>query len=371
VWIHAVSLGEVNATRTLVSGLLAAHPNLEIVLSTTTDTGYARAQSLYPEHLVFRYPLDFSWVVRRVLRHIRPDAIVLMELELWYNLVRLAHRGGVQLAVVNGRLTSRSARRFGWVSGMIRPMFASLSWVGAQTTEIAERFVSLGTARSDVDVVGSMKWDTVSTHVDGADALAEELRIRRDHAVVVLGSSGPGEETQVLDAWAALSDRPQLVIVPRKPERFDEVARLIKRRGCTCVRRSQPTRSEDADSRVILGDTMGELRKFYALSDVVIVGRTFVALGGSDPMEVAALGKPIIVGPHYDNFADPVTRLQRQEAITIVDDIDALSHTLQHLLSNTEARRVMGEQARSVVIENQGATQRTIQRLTALLNTHR
>ncbi|MCH8965414.1 MAG: hypothetical protein IIB58_10670 [Planctomycetes bacterium] len=304
IWIHAVSVGEVNATCALVQQIRNAFLDVEIVISSTTDTGYARAKTLYPDLKVCRYPLDFSWMIHRALDRLRPTVIVLMELEVWYNLATIAAGRGVKVCVANGRFTERSARRFGLIRPLVRRMFSTLAWVGAQNEQIAERFRRAGVRAECVDVVGSLKWDTatIAEHVEGEQELAEALGIRRDRPLVVLGSSGPGEEEMMIDACEQLPvelNEVQLAIVPRKPERFREVARLIEKKGRSCFKRSeQPDGSlpptNTSGRGIVLGDTMGELRKFYSLSDVVMVGRTLVPMGGSDPMEIAALGKSIM-----------------------------------------------------------------------------
>ncbi len=373
VWIHAVSVGEVNATRALVQQIRNSFLDVEVVISTTTDTGYARAKELYCDLRVFRYPLDFSWVVRRVLRRIRPTAIVLMELEVWYNLATIAASLGVKVCVANGRFTERSARRLKLLGPLGRPMFAALAWVGAQDEAIADRFKDAGVPADRVEIVTSMKWDTatIAKHVDGEQELATAVGIRRDRPLIVLGSSGPGEEELFIDACDQLPvelNDTQLAIVPRKPERFKEVVRLIERKGRNCYRRSElpdgslpPTNSSGRG--VVLGDTMGELRKFYSLSDVVIVGRSLVPMGGSDPMEVAALGKPVIVGPHMKNFADPVARLEEAGAVARVESVADLSRRLREILADPQLRRDMGQRALRVVKQNQGATAQTVERL--------
>jgi len=400
IWVHAVSLGEVNATPKLIDRLRAQVPDCEVVVSTTTDTGFARAVALYGRERVFRYPLDFGFVVRRALERIRPTMIVLVELEVWYNLVRMATQRGIDVVVVNGRLTERSARRLGWLGRAVRPMFSGLTWVGAQDEAIAERFRRLGVATDRVEVTSSLKWDSASIAdcVPGSDALAAALGLNRSQPVWVCGSTGPGEEELLLDAFDEItrpqddaarnvqrtqSDReasaiaPALVIVPRKPERFDEVASLIERRGFDCLRRSTCPDGTSAPTaapgvrRVILGDTMGELRTYYSIADVVFVGRTLVPLGGSDPMEVAALGKAIVVGPHTDNFQAPVLALEQAGAVRVVRSPAALTRELRSLLSDASTRATMGARARDVVVSNQGATQRTVDRLLGILRRRR
>jgi len=375
IWIHAVSLGEINATPKLVEALRALRPDADIVFSCTTDTGYHRAVALYGRDRVFRYPLDFSLVVNHVLNHLRPSMIVLVELEVWYNLVRLATRRGIPVAVVNGRLTARSAKRLSRLGAPVRPMFADLAWVGAQDETIAGRFHQLGVRADRLEVTSSMKWDTasVSETVAGAAELALAMGIDRSAPILVCGSTGPGEEEIILNAHRTMHPSPALILVPRKPERFDEVAALIERAGFTCVRRSQrpdgsaPPPPDSAKPSVLLGDTMGELRKFYSLADVVFVGRSLVPMGGSDPMEVAALGKPIVVGPHMENFEAPARELQKEGALRIVHSAPRLSETISDWLKTPDRASAIGSRGRDVVLRNQGATRRTADRLIALL----
>ncbi len=389
IWIHAVSLGEVNATPRLVEALRRRLPDHDIVVSTTTDTGFARAVQFYGREHVFRFPLDFSLVISRVLKRIRPSVIVLVELEVWYNLIRMATAREIPVVIVNGRLTERSSRRLAWLGRPARFMFERLTWVGAQDAAIAARFRRLGAPADGVEVTSSMKWDTaeVADPVEGADRLAEVCGLDTGRPIWVCGSTGPGEEAMILDAYRKLLDdgtalarsvqggqqtatgveQPVLILVPRKPERFDEVARVIQKAGFTCVRRSE--RRDDGpvealpDSAVLLGDTMGELRKFYSLARVVFVGRSLVSMGGSDPMEVAALGKPMIVGPHTDNFELPVRALQEADAIRIVGSVDELPSAAAAMLTGESVAAELGSRARGVVIRHQGATDRTADRI--------
>ena len=392
IWIHAVSLGEVNATQSLVAEIERRLPDYEIVISTTTDTGFAAAQRHYEDRLVFRYPLDFSFAVKRTLRRIRPNAIVLMELEVWPNLIHLAARNGIPVGVANGRVTAeKSMRRFqlplvGWIA---RRMFSRIAWIAAQNEAYAARFETLGARRDTIAVAGSLKYDTalIASNVTGDVELAVAVGIDRERPLVVAGSTGPGEEERVLDAFSRLRDTLpdlQLAIIPRKPERFDDVARLIRARGHRCVRRTaRPDRHPDTASNdtahsmttaetnehedypqdtptVILGDTMGELRKFYALADVVFVGRTLVPLGGSDLMEVAALARPTCFGPHTENFADVAEELCAADAAIRMDGASDLVPALRRLLKNNAAATEMGSRAQDIVRQNTGATKKTV-----------
>ena len=375
VWVHAVSVGEVNAVRGLISALKQRSPETEIVLSATTDTGIARARELFPDLTVVRCPLDISRFVQRALDRIQPTMIVLVELEVWYQFVTLAAARGIPVAVVNGRLSKSSLRRFGWIRPVARRMFRALTWVGAQDETYAERFRRVGVPAERVTVSGSMKWDTAELvdTIPGSGALARAMGLDPSRPTWVCGSTGPGEEAVILEARDRVRrSHPslQLVLVPRKPERFDEVAAVIRRASLTCVRRSESpdgTERSLSEGTVLLGDTMGELRKFYALADVVFVGRTLAAMGGSDMMEVAALARPIMVGPHTANFADTVDQLERGRAIHIIDAdlnapdvVDRLAQAVGVLLEDRQAARTLAEKGREVVKRNRGAVERTL-----------
>ncbi len=373
VWIHAVSLGEINAARPFVEQIVRRLPSHDVAISATTDTGYASACRLYPSALVFRYPLDFSWVVRRVLRRIRPSAIVLMELEVWPNLITLTHRRGIPICIANGRVTEhRSMRGFRLpvLRGIARRMFSRIAWIAAQDATYAARFIELGAPKDRVFVTGSTKFDAaaISDRVEGDELVAGEMGIDRKRPLVVAGSTGPGEEEMLLAAYGAMvkeSADLQLAIVPRRPERFEEVARLIESKGYRCRRRSHRDEgsgqtSGDSHRVVFLGDTMGELRKFYSLADVVFVGRTLVPLGGSDLMEIAGLGRPMCHGPYVENFADIAESLRSANAAVRIDNAAQLSSVLGGLLADPAAAKAMGLRAQDVVKRNLGASGKTV-----------
>ena len=381
-WVHAVSLGEVNAVRGLISAWRSQDPQVDVVLSATTDTGIDRARQLFPDITVIRYPLDISRFVTRAFDRIKPTMIVLVELEVWYQFVTLAAARSIPVVIVNGRLSDKSIRRFGWIRPIARRMFQSIAWVGAQDEVYADRFRGAGVSPDRVVVKGSMKWDSTepAEEIPGREALAAAMGLDLSRPIWVCGSTGPGEEQIILKARTMLrSEHPglQVVIVPRKPERFNEVGDLIRRSGLACIRRSESpdgTRRPPAEGRIMLGDTMGELRRFYCLADIVFVGRTIAAMGGSDMMEVAALAKPIVVGPHTENFADTAQQLASAGAIRIVKtEVDApdaatrLAQTVDELLKNHEATRYLAASAREVVMRNRGAVQRTLESITEIM----
>ena len=383
VMIHAVSVGEVNATAALVAELRAARPGLEITVSTTTATGWERARALYgdsPGVAVIRYPLDFSAAVRRTLDRRRPAVVVLMELEVWPNFVRECAQRGIRVVLANGRITAKSFRGYRLAGPVVRRMFRRLSLVAAQDETYAARFVRLGAAAERVKVFGTMKFDTaaVGDSVGGERELAAAVGLDGG-PVWVCGSTGPGEEAVVLSVYRRLLEvfpALRLVIVPRKPERFDAVADEILAAGFGVVRRSGKANVQRPASHVqlptlILGDTMGELRAFYALADVVFVGRTLVDLGpsqhGSDMIEPAALGKAVVVGPFTGNFAEPMNRFRSASAAVEVADEEGLRSAISRLLASPDERGALGERAQRVVREQRGSTDRHARAVLGLL----
>ena len=380
IWLHAVSVGEVNATKTIVRELQNRLPDFTIVISTTTDTGFARASALYGADLsVFYFPLDFSWIVSHAFTNLRPAICLLMELEVWPNFVSTAHRMNIPVVVVNGRITQRSVRRYGKIRPIARTIFRKVTLVLAQTDEYAKRFRQIGCPDERIIVTGSLKYDTaqVADKVDGADALAAQLNIQPSDTLWVAGGTGNDEEKILLDVYKQLKQQDRftdlrLAIVPRKPERFDEVAQLITGAAFNLVRYSSVKDTSTATPQktpVILGDTMGDLRKFYSLAAVVFVGRSLVPMGGSDMIEVAALGKPTIFGPHAFNFQQTVDDdLLEGDGAILAKNRQELLEAMQKCLTEPEFARTTAQNGRDVIRKNQGATQKTIGQIASILD---
>jgi len=377
IWIHAVSVGEVNALRTLVAQLKQRLPDHEIVISSTTDTGKARADALFgAEHSVFYFPFDLSWVMGRAFNRLKPALVLLMELEVWPNLSAIAARRRIPVAVINGRLSDKSFPRYRKIRFLVRPMFERVSRVLAQTNQYAERFIALGCDPAKVIVTSSLKYDTAQTAgpVPGADRLAEQISLSAE-PLWVAGGTGPGEEKIILDVFARLRRRPalenlRLAIVPRKPERFDEVAALIEQAGFACVRYSTlkaDNSTAPQKTPVILGDTMGDLKKFYAIAAVVFVGRSLVPMGGSDMMEPAGLGKCTLFGPHTFNFRQTVEVLLKGNGALEVADAGALYESTLKCLTDAAFAARIADAGHKIIRHNQGATEKTVSAVTALL----
>jgi 3-deoxy-D-manno-octulosonic-acid transferase len=312
---------------------------------------------------VVRYPLDFSFAVRRFLDTVGPDFVALMELEVWPNFVRSCVKRGVPVCVINGRISARSFGRYNLIAPLLRPTFRRLAAAAAQTRDYAERFAALGVPADRVQVLDTMKWDTANiaepASVAGAAELAAALGVDRSRPVVVVGSSAPQEHQLLIDACP---DQAQMILVPRKPEWFDDVARRLP--GVT--RRTQspdgtrrdvndPATRDARGRRFFLLDTIGELRKAYALADVAVVGRSFGGLYGSDMIEPIALGRPTIIGPCHSDFADTMAAFLEGEGIVVAADP---AEPIARLLLDRAAAAALAERGRRVILSRQGATLR-------------
>ncbi|MEM1356314.1 MAG: glycosyltransferase N-terminal domain-containing protein [Planctomycetota bacterium] len=359
--IHAVSVGEISLIRGLVDDLTKRDPSLRIVIAATTNTGFKRGTELYGErHPVVRYPLDFSSAVKRFLDRVEPDLVCTVELEVWPNFVEACHKRGIPVGVINGRLSARSFKGYLRFKRLIGPSFEKLAFAAVQTTDYAERFKAMGAP--DVRVLDTMKWDAavIADEVEGEAALARRLGVDLDKPIVVAGSTGPGEDRLLVDA---LPEGVQLIIAPRKPEWFAAAAEASP----GCVRWSlteaeaepttsaMPKRWETGVKAVYLLDTIGQLAKAYSLADVVVVGRSFLGLYGSDVMEPAALGKPIIIGPHHGDFEDSVNAMRQAGGLVVTDEPAAL---MRELLEDRDRAGQIADAGRAVVRSRQGATLR-------------
>jgi len=375
IWVHAISVGESEAARPLVAALREQFPQAELVISTTTRTGRTRAQKLYPGLTVFHYPLDFPWAVAAALGRIKPSLIVQVETEWWPCFLLKTARRGIPVAMVNVRTTERSARRYAHaaVAWLFRRMVSLPAVIAVQNETYRDRLARLGASSDRLFVTGQMKYDGVSFAVPpGVEALARDVGLAAGEMAVVAGSTAAGEEEILLDVYGRLkAECPalRLVIVPRHPERFDEVARLIASRGFALVRRSQ-TKSQPAahdPAAVILGDTMGELMTFYAAGAVAYIGRSLVPLGGSNPIDPASLERPLVFGPHMFNFPEAQELFANSGAARMVADADSLTNALREMLQSRDILAEMGRRARDAVRTRQGATARNVALLADVL----
>ncbi|MBV9927106.1 MAG: 3-deoxy-D-manno-octulosonic acid transferase [Acidobacteria bacterium] len=380
VWLHCVSVGEAQAARPLARALLEEYTGHTLVVSTTTLTGQRVAREAFAGQaaLVFYFPFDWAWSVRRALRRVNPAAVLLMETELWPRFFRECRRRGVPIALVNGRISEKSFGRYKLIRPFIRRVLSDLSLAAAQTNADAERLSALGVAPERLRVTGNVKFDIEEA---AARPLTEELRRRfrfdRDRPLVVAASTHAPEERVVLEAFDLLTSevkRPRLLVAPRHPERFGEVASLLEATGLSWARRTDEPRESDRDCDVILLDSIGELRAVYPLADVVFVGGSVAPVGGHNVLEPALDARAVVVGPHTSNFKAIVAALLERDALVqlphTADQRDAareLARALRELLEDDVKRRRTGERASAVLEANRGATARTVELLAPLL----
>lgn len=379
VWLHAVSVGEVNLLEPLIRELARRHPTWRFVISTTTQTGYALARKKYSDLTVFYCPLDFTWAVRRAMRRIRPQLFLLAELELWPNLVWAARKQGAPVAVINGRLSEHSFRGYRRVRFLMRRWLQRIDLILAQTREYAERFIALGADSARVVVTGSIKFD--GARFDRNNPLTTRLRQRagfqNDDIIWLVGSTQEPEEEIALRVYRRLvSQHPRLrlVLVPRHPERFDAVARLLEQSGLPWRRRShlenRPATglaTPAGQPPILLVDTVGELGGWWGTAQLAFVGGSLGNRGGQNMIEPAAYGAAVCFGPNTRNFRDVVASLLQREAAVVVADEAELLAFLERCLSNPQEAEALGNRAREFVASQQGATAATAQRLEALL----
>lgn len=375
IWIHGVSVGEVLAARDLIKRLQAEQPTRPLVLTVTTRTGFAVAKQNYPDIPVTYFPMDLGFAVRRTLRRLNPSVLILVELELWPNVLLECHRRGIPVAVVNGRISQRSYRGYRLIRWALAPALSRLASVCVQTGIYGERLMALGVPRDRVRITGNMKIDAVDPSTAAAQRSTTQHRMGFSgaDAVWVAGSAHPGEMPVLLAAWTQLKAKvPSLkwIVVPRHPEKRDEVQQAMIAARAAPVRLTEidagrvPT---TLDGSVILGDTMGELMAMYATATVATVGGTWVPIGGHNPLEPAALGVPQALGPHRFTIHDQVKFLAATGGLKVADDGAALAAALEPWLTDRAKAAADGAKAKAAVEAERGSTARTHTALNARL----
>jgi len=376
IWIHAVSVGETLSVRPLIRDLRQRYPRLRIFLSTTTMTGQQLARRSVPDvDAVFYFPLDFAFVVRRTLDLVRPRLFLMMETEIWPHLLRECHRRGVKTAIVNGRLSSRSYPRYRLVRPLMRRVLAHVDRFCVQSEESARRFIDLGADPARVTVTGSLKFDSLDVPVAAADVRVRDrvvryFRVPASRPVVVAGSTMRGEEAAILRAFRKLKAAQPgalLVLAPRHPERFDDVEQICREEGFRTVRRSELPVDAEPRADIVVLDTIGELARVYQVATVAFVGGSLVPTGGHNILEPAVFGKPVVFGPHMQNFAEIAEAFVTHEAGVQVRSAGDLETALVDLVADPVRRARLGAAARALVEANRGAKDRTIAALGALL----
>ena len=371
VWIHAVSVGEVSLCTQLIQALELRVPNVKFVVSTTTTTGMAELRHRLPSRIAkIYYPIDRRTYVAHAIATINPQAIVLVEAEIWPNFLWRARRQNIPVFLANARLSDRSFRGYRRFAFLFQPLFASLTGVGVQNEDDADRLLAAGCRRDAVRVVGNMKFDTAMfaerRRLD-AVTLLKQAGVPTDALVLVAGSTHDGEETLLADIFKRLKMRfPNLflVLVPRHFERCNEVGRQLTARGIKFVQRTQLNylvKFNPGERECLLVNTTGELRFFYETATVVFIGKSLAAQGGQNPIEPAVLGKPVVFGPHMENFTDIARNFVDGGGAVQVPDAAGLEAALADLLSNPARCAEIGRRAGEVVLQNHGAVERTVE----------
>ena len=385
VWIHCVSVGESQAARPLVRGVQRRFPDHVLAISTTTLTGQNLARELFRTEAakIFYFPFDWRWTVRRALKAINPSAVLIMETELWPGFLRECHQQQIPVAIVNGRISRQSFRRYEWIAAFVSRVLECLA-IGIMQTEVdAERIRKLGLTPSKVFVSGNLKFDAGT--MPSSNSLASELQRRfnlaNEAALILAASTHAPEERVLLEAFQVLrtgsSQKIRLLLAPRHPDRFADVASLLNSSGLTWTRRSSPSNPIDKTCDAILLDTIGELPALYSLAAVVFVGGSIANNGGHNILEPAAASAAIVTGAHTHNFDDIVTVFAKNKAIIqlpVLSDEQAhsvLANVLGELLNDKQQRSELGQRARQLVEQNQGGTERTLDLLATLLASDR
>jgi len=404
VWIHAVSVGEVNLLATLLREWRAAHPQWQFVVSTTSRAGYELACKKYADLTVFYCPLDFSWAVRSAMRRMRPAMLVLAELELWPNLIAAAREHGARVAIINGRLSDHSFPGYRRVRPFIARVLRQIDLIAAQNDESADRFRALGAPPERVHVLGSLKYDGAQTdrHNPRTVALRKLAQIDDRDIVFLAGSTQEPEEEYAIEIFRRLAPqhpRLRLILVPRHPERFDAVAKLLDASGLSWKLRTElgrqppalpgvrsaieaarihlnaicevtePPAEPGADARILLVDTVGELGAWWGAAQIAFVGGSFGSRGGQNMIEPAAYGAAVSFGKNTRNFRDIVASLLAANAAVVVNDPAQFEEFVRHCLEDRNYATALGVRAQSLVQSQLGATCRTVRLLDALFDT--
>lgn len=357
LWVHAVSVGETLAVAPFVRRFMDQNPDTPVIMTSTTPTGSEQVKRIFGERVFHMYmPYDLPWFLQRFIRSIRPGALMIMETELWPNMLHTCKEAGLPVILANARLSEKSAKGYGRIASLTRPMMHSLSIVAAQNRADGDRFIRLGLPTQRLHVTGSIKFDI--TIPEGIQAEGDTLREEWDseRPVLALASSHPDEDEQLLDIYRTLETTiPGLLmlLIPRHPERFEAVTNAARSRQLRVQRRTSGKAS--ADTQVYVADTMGEMLSLLSCADLVVMGGSLINHGGHNPIEPAALGKATLIGPHYFNFAGIVDELVATGGMGVCEGIPALQDEIVRLLNDKNARETMGQKGQEVVENNRGA----------------
>ncbi len=364
IWLHAVSVGETLAAVPLVKALQEKYPDQRLIVTCMTPTGSERIKAAFGNSVDHCYaPYDMPDAVARFLNRVKPKILIIMETELWPNTIAACHKRKIPVVLANGRLSEKSASAYARITPLVRPMLAGLTAVAAQHNDDGARFTALGLAESSLSITGNIKFDLSLDELtrEKARALSAEWRGNGQRPIFLAASTHRGEDEIILQAFAKVKakiDNPLLVLVPRHPERFNQVAELCLSTGLNLARRARADSPEGAD--ILLGDTMGELMTFFGACDIAFIGGSLVPTGGHNIIEPAAWGVPVLSGPHLFNFSEASQLLLDGGAMHICQSADQMAEQVVGLLQNQAQRTEMGDAAQRIAEENRGALDRLL-----------
>jgi 3-deoxy-D-manno-octulosonic-acid transferase len=378
IWFHAVSVGELQVIRPVIELAQSEWPDLQIVVTTSTDSGYELAKKLYSQHQVAFAPLDFTWAIRRALDRIEPDLLVMAELELWPNWLRITARQGIPIAIINARLSARSLSGYLRIAPIITSVLSRVDWIGTQSATYRDRFLQLGYPNERIDVTGNIKFDGATPDREHPEVAMRRAMLslnapqeERERTVWLCGSTQSPEESLCLQAMSELLPRfpgLRMILVPRHAERFDEVAKLVEASGLPWIRRSQLTDAPTSTQwRVLLADSVGELRWWWGLADIGFVGGSFGSRGGQNMIEPCAYGVATSFGPNTRNFTDVVQLLLESDGAVQFQDPAQIVPWVTSMIENPSERQALQERAKELVQKQRGAVQRTWSQLKTLI----
>lgn len=378
VWLHCVSVGETQAARPVVTSLLENFPGYKLVVSNTTLTGHNLAEEIFKNEasLVFYFPLDWKFSVRRALKKIKPDIVLLMETEIWFNFIRETAKTGAKIAIINGRLSEKSANRYKIIQKTLRRVLRSVDLVLMQTGADAQRLLAIGGRNTRIKITGNIKFDQPfdETESELTREFRERFAVSKNAPLIIAASLHAPEEKLTLEAFNKVwknstGNLPRLMLVPRHPERFVEVAQTVKASGFSWVKRSENPSARDPTAEIILLDSIGELRAVYPLAEIVFVGGSLIPHGGQSILEPAIAGKAIVTGFYTMNFKAVVEEFLKQNALIQLEKLSEkeasgkLAKVFSELLQNEQKRTELSKNALRVMQENRGATTKTVESL--------